>query len=76
MHVPVEERIVVWEREGPGLVRAPKPEQKSVAWMKDNAREFRNLGFLGADPFAGTFANAKARMMLPRHHLFVGCEIG
>lgn len=74
-HLPLEEQIIVLEREGAGQNRATRPEQKSAAGVKDIVRTFSQPVHVVLDPCVGTFATAKACMMLPRHRRFIGCEM-
>lgn len=51
---------------------ALRPEQKSIAWMKDLMSKFSNAGNLMHGPCAGTLATFKPCIMLRKHRLFLG----
>jgi len=54
---------------------ALRPEQKSLALLKELIARFSQPGDLVVDLFAGTFSAAIACFSLPNHRRFVGCEL-
>ena len=54
---------------------ALRPEQKSLPLLQELVSRFSQPGDIVTDMFAGTFSTAVACMSLPRHRVFVGCEL-
>ena len=52
-----------------------RPEQKSRKLLKELISRFTKPGDIVADLFAGTFSTAAACMTLPKHRVFIGCEL-
>lgn len=62
--IPPEEWIVIFERKGAGRNRAMRPDQKSLAWMKDMLSKFSKLGHVVPDLCARMYAAGEACMIL------------
>lgn len=67
--------VTVGGSDGQKTSRLVHLEQKSLSWMKDLVETFSPPGEVVVDLFSGTFPTAKARLELPRHRRFLGCEV-
>ena len=58
-----------------GATTALRPEQKSRALLQELICRFSKPGTVVVDMFGGTFSTAAACLTLPKHRIFVGCEM-